>query len=257
MASSIKKCFYLSTGQGSYSCINKETKAHLFFLIYSSLQTIYFNPVLSSSKRNVFNSYFHSLTTMSLIYSLFFPSASEQSNCVKCLSLTVWLMKITASRTKSHYCCWTRVLLCLFRTLVMPTNTPSACVISRLWVIVSVYVFWSGGGARVNGDSLLPIKWLCLACRPPHWAGVWFPPTPSLSPSQEHLCGWVDRSCACTHAGNCKHICINTHSSFLLCHQADSNIHIGAPCSRRRCCSLLISYLRLCRQGSFFLNSVK
>lgn len=200
------------------------------------------------------------------ISSLFFPWSFGAKQLCEMFKPRCVVDEKTASKTKCHHCCWTRVLLCLFRTLVMPTNTPSACIISRLWVIVSVYVFeggWCKGEWRFPPSYQVALP--CFADRPTEpgfdSGGGSFvrdqnvhPPAPSLSHSQEHLCGWVDRSCACTHAGNCKHICINTHSSFLLCHQADSNIHIGAPCSRRRCCRLLISYLRLCRQGSFFLN---
>lgn len=117
---------------------------------------------------------------------------------------------------------------CLFLSPVMFANPPSAGIISRLWVIVSLYVFWRGGGAKVNGVSLPPSSGFASpACRPTE-LGFDSDSGSSVRDQNGHspycilslsgvptVCGWVDRSCACTHAGNCKHICINTHSSFL------------------------------------------
>lgn len=91
------------------------------------------------------------------------------------------------------------------------------------------------GGARVSGPPPLP---------------------------QEYLCNWLDWSCACIHAGNFKHICINTHTSFRPSTVAPSREwsalcikYIWTQWGRRRCLSLLIHYFyfySFCKSLFFF-----
>lgn len=132
--------------------------------------------------------------------------------------------------------------------------------------IVSVYVFWRG---LVRGWMSCPsppqVTLPCLHTAPLGWGLILAVTALSeikmgtlpiaFPPSQEYLCGRVNRSCACTHAGNCKHICINTHNSFLPSTELTSR-DIWTRCGRRSCCSKL-SYLHVCFYSTNLISRIK
>lgn len=142
---------------------------------------------------------------------------------------------------------------CLFFTLVILANPPEVCIISRLWVIVSVYVFWRG----------LMRGW--IECPSPHQVALPRLPAAPLSsglslavaalseiemgsppfifcPSPENLCVWVDGLCVCAHASNCKHIRMHKHTQQLPTFHCVIKQRVTQR-SRKRCCSLLISHI--------------
>ncbi len=148
-------------------------------------------------------------------------------------------MKITQSKTQSHYYYWTPGVLSVFQSLSLslalvslshPGNVSKPTVGLHHKQIMSnckCVCFLKGGWCE--GEWSVPpphqVALPCLPAAPLCWGLILAvtalseikmgTPPIAFPPSQECLCGWANSSCACAHAGNCKDICINTHSSFL------------------------------------------
>lgn len=142
-------------------------------------------------------------------------------------------MKITESKPQSHDCSWAcgdcRLWLSLV-SLSRPGNVSKPTLglhHKQIMTNCKCACFLKGGWCE--GEWRVPpplqVGLPCLLAAPLSWGLILAvaalseiktgTPPVAFSPSQEHLRGWEDRSCACTHAGNCKYICINTHSSVL------------------------------------------
>lgn len=197
--------------------MSKKTKPHLFFnilflCVYSSLHSICLNPVHSHAL-NALDSTSSFIPCLPFLYSfLIFFEAWEQNSCVTCLSLSVWQMKITQSKTVAvttitgHL----ETVLSAFQSLSLSlalffhsghVSKPTVGLHHKqIMSNCKCVCFLKGGGARVNGVFLPPSSGFAVPARHPTELGLILAvaalseikmgtPPVAFPPSQEYLYG--------------------------------------------------------------------